>query len=124
VPDTGTLTNLHIGQSPRAGKGFANDLHFRVVLCACREMLPIATATTIGDVTTRGPHPRGSRRRNAHEPGSCEIAFHFDEFGIDVLTRDDAFHEHDTTIGVARHTIAAGDQAFDVQSSSGTDARS
>lgn len=87
-------------------------------------MLPVATATTIGDVTARGLHPRGSRRRNAHESGSCEIAFHFDEFGIDVLTRDDAFHEHHTTIGVARHTITAGDQAFDVQPSSGTDARS
>jgi len=87
-------------------------------------MLPVATATTISDVTARGLHTRGGGRRNAHELGSREIAFHFDEFGIDVLTRNDAFDEDHTTIGVTRHTIAAGDQAFDAQSSSGTDARS
>ena len=124
MPHTSAFANLHFGQTPRAGKGFANDLHFCFVLRCGGEMLPVATATTIGDVTARGLHPRGSRRRNAHESGSCEITFHFDEFGIDVLTRDDAFDEHHTTIGVARHTIAAGDQAFDVQPSSGTDARS
>lgn len=120
MPDTGAFTNLHIRQTPCAGKSFANDLHFCIVLGACREMLPVATSATISHVTARGLHTRGSGRRNTHEPGSREIAFRFDKFSVDVLTCNDAFNEHHTTIGVARHTITASDQSIDVQSTYNT----
>jgi len=122
VTDARASTNLHVGQPTGAGERLANDLHFRIVLNCCRDVLPVATAATVGNVPTRGLHPRRDRRRDTHEPRPCEIAPYFDKLGLDVLARNDAANENDSAVDVARHAVTARDESFDVQSSSGTDA--
>jgi hypothetical protein len=85
-----------------------------------REMLPIATATTITHMSTRRLNSVTRRCDHLHESGAGEVTLDFDELCFDRLSRQRMFDEHHSPVGVACERIAARHQPFDLQPTTST----
>jgi len=85
-----------------------------------REMLPIATATPVGDVSTWRSHTIRRCSHDSKSAGAGEVTLDFDELCFDRLTGQPSVDKDHSPVGVARERIAAGDQPFDLQPAAST----
>lgn len=114
VTDGAATGDWHLWEPCGSRERLTNDLHLRIVLGGRGDVLPVATTATVDHVPTRRLHAFHRRCNHRNHAGSCEVALHFHEFGVHVLARHDRLDEHDTPVGIACHSVTAGNESLDV----------
>ena len=96
----------------RAAQRFGDNCCFRRHVLRNIEMLPTATPATSGHKFARWRDTMRRRAKNLNDVCSCKIFFVRRNLDRDLLTRDCAIDENDSTIGQSRQPVATCDHAF------------